>query len=200
VRVINAPCRFASLGAKLNAAVRASRGQILVCSDDDDVSLGLRTAQSVERLAGGHAYYNPQRTYFCTPEALHSDHQHGICHNASAFTREAFEAVGGYPETPGTVEATGAQDAVMDRKLKALGRTAPPLSDDPAEWQFLYMWGRSPHHLSGNADHVGQYEAVGRKPVVPGRWLISPRWTEDYEDLVRRHLAALQLPPALPPP
>lgn len=157
VRVVNMPTRYATLGEKYNAAIKAARGDIILPWEDDDVSLPHRISQAVERLKG-HAYFNPRRSWYWH-DKLHSDHQHGVCHNASAYTREAWEKVGGYPAV------SGSQDATMDSRLRALGRTAPPLTDDFREWSYVYRWGMQPYHLSGSGDCESFYRDVPRPPA-----------------------------------
>lgn len=58
-----------------------------------------RLAFSVERL-GVADYFNPRRYWFWVNGGLRSDHPMGYAHNASFFTRAAFEAVGGAPREP----------------------------------------------------------------------------------------------------
>lgn len=50
VRVINAPCRYESLGAKRNAAIEIARGSIIAVWDDDDVYLPWRLSYCVARM------------------------------------------------------------------------------------------------------------------------------------------------------
>lgn len=184
VRVVNVGKRYSSLGEKYNAAIEMADGQIILPWEDDDISLPNRISQAVECISWG-AYWNPQRTWFLSGETLHSDHVHGICHNASAFRRFAWRDMGGYPSI------SGAQDAVMDGKLKALGgQCGAPLSPDPSEWTYIYRWGVSPVHLSGRAPHDDWYREVGRLWVQPGAYRIVPGWRQDYEAMAAAHVAA----------
>jgi hypothetical protein len=183
VRVLTTKGRLPSLGAKYNVMAALARGTHLMPMEDDDVILCNHVAQAVERI-GGAAYWNPQRVWWLNGGELHSDHQQGVCHHASIFTKKAWADVGGYPET------SGAQDALMDQKLKALGPMPPPLGADPREWTYLYCWGRSPCHLSGSADHEQFYRDVGGWPIVPGTFHLRPHWERDYEALVQSHLAS----------
>lgn len=180
VRVVNVGRRFASLGEKYNAAVRLSAGDLLCTWEDDDISLPWRIEQGVRRI-GGAAYWNPQRSWFldeggANPEGvgLHRHHSHGVCHNASIFARSAWEKAGGYPAM------SGAQDAAMDRRLKALGPCPPPLGDDWREWSYVYRWGVSPIHLSGQPDPDTFYRGLDGQGVRQGRFEIVPGWRADY--------------------
>lgn len=174
VRCVNMPQRYQSLGAKYNACILFAKGDILVGWEDDDISLPGRISQSVEKLSG-YAYFNPQRSWYIDGKGLHKDHQHGVCHNASAFTRQAWQDAKGYPET------SGPQDAQMDARLKNLNRTAPPLGDDPKTWQFIYRWGVSDRHLSGYGDKSEMiYRLWDRQPWPMGTFEIVPGWNQNY--------------------
>lgn len=175
VRIAHAPVRFASLGEKYNRLVELARGELLLPWEDDDISLPGRISQAVHRL-GDAPYWNPQRTWFLEAhrQRLHHDHLHGVCHHAAIFRRSAWAAVGGYPAI------SGAQDQVMDGRLKALAPPPVPLADDPAHWQYLYRWGVSPCHLSGRAAHDAFYHELGAQPVAPGQFVLTPHWRADY--------------------
>ena len=190
VRILNVGGRFASLGAKYNWGFDHAEGDIFLTWEDDDISLPRRITQAVERLASGeYHYFNPQRSWFLAKTAaglegvgLHHHHNHGVCHNASAFTRAAFRVTGGYPSVSGN------QDALMDARLKALDRTAPPLSNDPAKWTYIYRWGVSNCHLSGSANHEDFYRDWGKRVVSPGAFTIRPHWRADYVRLTNAAL------------
>jgi hypothetical protein len=173
VRVVNLPHRCTSLGAKYNLAVGLVAGELVAPWEDDDISLPHRLHQAVERIGGAH-YWNPQRTWYLVSGELRRDHSHGVCHNASIYRKSAWLAAGMYPPL------SGAQDAHMDGRLKALGPCPAPLGDDPAEWQYVYRWGVSPSHLSGASDPEAFYRAHAAAPAAPGRYVIEPAWREDY--------------------
>lgn len=186
VRVVNLSDRLPTLGEKYNRMVELSLGEVLLPWEDDDLSLPGRITQAVAALAGGYGYFNPQRSWFWNGGRLHSDHSHGVCHNASAFTRESWARAGGYPAL------SGAQDAWMDGALKRAVRVAPPLAGEPAAWQYVYRWGCSPCHLSGFSDHEAAYRAGGHQLVVPGEFVVVPGYLNDYERQVADHLASLR--------
>lgn len=163
LKIFNLDHRVPTLGEKYNVMVRdLSQGEILLPWEDDDLSLPWRISQAVERLQGGYGYFNPQRSWFFVDGKYHADHAHGYCHNASAFTREAFDLTGGYPAI------SGAQDAVMDQRLKWVSPVAPRLSDDPNEWSYVYRWGMQPYHLSGFKDPEDFYGRHGEAKQTPG--------------------------------
>jgi hypothetical protein len=174
VRVINHPVRYRTLGEKYNAMIIQARGDVIFPWEDDDLSLPWRIEQATQTLAQGYEYFNPRRTWYLDGNGWHHEHAHGYCHNASAFTRSAWERVGGYQRV------SGAQDAMMDAALQTGVATAPPLPDDPSVWPYVYRWGVSDFHLSayGGGDQV--WNQHGGKPVQPGRYVLRPHWREDY--------------------
>ena len=178
MRVINASERFASLGEKYNAAIEASRGDLICPWEDDDISLPWRISLSVGML-GQADYWNPQRYWFLDARGLHSDHAMGVSHNCSMFRRTAWEHVDGYPPI------SGAQDAEMDGKLKAGCRVAEhaPLPVD--RWFYIYRWGVSPVHLSGRYPHDEFYKRVGRRLITPGRFPLKSYWGRHFLTMVR---------------
>ena len=48
------------------------------------------------------------------------------------------------------------------------------------EWYYLYRWGASPCHLSGQPDMQGLYDSLGAAPAAAGRFTLRPHWREDY--------------------
>ena len=64
--------------------------------------------------------------------------------------RSAWLKAGGYPP------ASGNEDALMDRLLKAQGKADAPLWPGPhapgQEWSYLYRCAVSPFHRSGHHD------------------------------------------------
>jgi hypothetical protein len=199
VRILNYPTRFASLGAKFNELCKQARGAVLLPWEDDDIALPRRISQAVQalefdgwdvddkgrwtfaaRVQPRYDYWNPQRCWFLTSGTLSKDHHHGVCHNSSAFTKEAFLKVGGYPHI------SGAQDIEMDRRLKKQVKVAPPLPDgQPSDWQYIYRWGVSDVHLSGRKPHDEFYTEVGTRPIFEGRFQIWPVWLQDYTAMAK---------------
>jgi glycosyl transferase family 2 len=177
VRVINLPERFPTLGDKQNAAVRLSQGE-LIAFWDDDVNLPWRLAFSVDRL-GAADYFNPRAYWFLEPAGLHADHAMGYAHNASLFTRAAFESVGGYPAI------SVGYDATMDGLLgTGTAHVVDPLRGaaklTTGEWFYIYRWGVSPVHISGRGEGETFYQEIGARPVQPGTFRLHPDWRRDY--------------------
>ena len=160
VRVVNEVERFPTLGEKYNALVSLAAGSLLAPWEDDDISLPHRLELSRARL-GDRDYYNPRRYWFLDRDGLHWDHSIGVGHNLSLFRKRAWHDVGGYPVV------TGSQDAAMDNLLTGHPRVRCRVEEEPLplpEWYYIYRWGVSPCHLSGEPDMQGFYDVDRRRP------------------------------------
>ena len=170
VRVVNLPARIRSLGEKRNELCRLAAGDIFLVQDDDDLSLPRRTRQAIDRLTvqGVYDYFNPRRSWWLNGRELHSGHAHGYCHNASAFTRQAWERAGGYPDVSVT------EDRDMDARLMQSVKVAPPLDNDIKNWSAIYRWGHSDCHISGGGNPERDWKRRGEGTFQPGTWEIIP--------------------------
>lgn len=180
VVIVNLPRRCRTLGDKQNATVAIANGALLAPWDDDDISLPWRLSYSVERL-GDASYFNPRSYWYLPTSGLQYDHPVGYAHNASLFTRAAFERVGRYRSI------SLGHDRDIDRAfvdsdeplVDSLFRKSRPLRRD--EWFYIYRWGVSPGHLSSIADtDDGRYPLIGQQPIVAGSFELRPHWRRDY--------------------
>jgi glycosyltransferase involved in cell wall biosynthesis len=195
VLVVNLDRRFRTLGEKRNALVALSRGDVLLCQDDDDVSLPNRAEQAV-RMLEGRCYWNPRHYWFAVgrggePARLEAPSSLGYAHNASAFTRQGFVDAGGYPFT------SGDEDMHMDARLRKPQAGPPRVRDGlhglaPEDWPYVYRWGVSPHHLSGRRDLQAHYDEIGERPVQGGSFEVVPRWRHDYQVLAQEAVARMK--------
>lgn len=174
VCVVNWPVRFSSLGAKYNHLVSLSHHDLLMPAEDDDLHLPWAITQAVEQLGSGEYWKPPQIIFLQADQPPVFKHPVGIRHHASIFTRQAWLRVGGYPPTSGN------QDALFDAALGGDKLPRWPQGIPPEEWAFVYRWGVSPSHLSGNTDHEAFYRQWGQRPVVVGCFALRPHWREDY--------------------
>ena len=185
VRVINLDARLRSLGEKFDAMIElaADEGDVLLPWEDDDISLPWRIRQAIEML-GDDDYWKPPQVWFADPRGYHWQHAVGVRHHASVFTYDVWNRVGGYPAT------SGDQDARMDSLLlRQRHRVVDyPHGIPPDQWAYVYRWGVSPNHLSGNRDHQAAWHAEAAKPCVPGTFQIRPHWRQDYPALLRSRL------------
>lgn len=181
VRMLNQSWRFDTLGAKYNAAIEYSNGELICPWEDDDISLPWRITKSVEAL-GACEYFNPYSEWFLDGRGLHDGG--GVCHHASIFRRTAWERVGGYPLI------SGPQDTGMNAALHrdCITATSSPPSK-PERW-YIYRWGVSPVHLSGNPQPGTFYDAYGQRELAAGTWELHPHWAQDYVQLVQDRIAA----------
>ncbi len=183
VHILNQSWRFGTLGAKYNAAIEYSRGELICPWEDDDISLPWRISKSIEAL-GAADYYNPYAEWFMTAGALHNGG--GVCHHASIFRRTAWERVGGYPLM------SGAQDQGMNTALHRdciTSNAAPPCKCD--RW-YIYRWGVSPCHLSGSGTHQEFWDQVGQAELQAGTWELKPHWQKDYVAICRKKIHAIE--------
>jgi glycosyltransferase involved in cell wall biosynthesis len=181
VRIVNLPYRLPTLGDKFNLLVELARGDVLLPWEDDDISLPNRIGQAVAQL-GGDDYWKPPQVWFLSPgTAPIWRHNVGVRHHASVFTRSAWREAGGYPRI------SGAQDAAMDSQLMSLRQRIEhfPNGLEPNQWQYIYRWGVSPNHLSGNSDHEAAYRTEAEKSHVAGQFKLLPHWRADYLELTR---------------
>jgi glycosyltransferase involved in cell wall biosynthesis len=179
VRIVNHPERYRTLGEKYNAMVALAAGTLLAPWEDDDISLPNRLEFARDRL-GERDYYNPRRYWCLDRDGLRYDHPMGYGHNLSLFRKRSWQTVGGYPAV------TGSQDAEMDKLLTASPQVSCRVDEKPLavpEWFYIYRWGISPNHLSASPDMQGFYDAQSATAIEPGRFLLAPRWREDFSAL-----------------
>ena len=175
VTVVNLPARFRSVGEKRNAAFALTTGDALFCWDDDDISLPWRMSDSIRALADAD-YYCPSVYWVAEATGLHQDGGAGLADASSAYTRRAFDAVGGYPHF------SYGEDTAFDEALRAAPgiRFAVGAVPPTERWFYVLRWGVSPTHLSSRGPDQGWYHQIGRQPVQPGTFVLRPHWREDY--------------------
>lgn len=184
VNVINVPRRFRSLGEKYNAAIALTTGDLIAPWEDDDVALPWRLSASRQWL-GPADYFNPLGYWLIDSQGLHSDHEIGVSHGCSLYSRRAFDLVGGYPNL------SGAQDQALQDRFVAHPEVKTVSFDPlaPDDWYYIYRWGVSPIHLSGTLPpHEPWYAEIGNQPTQPGRYVLQPHWRDDYVNKTRARL------------
>jgi hypothetical protein len=174
VRVHNFPERFPNWGAKLNAGLKLCEGSIVLPSDDDDVSLPHRAEQAINRLRRAD-YFLPGLWWYAEGDGCPQVHlsNKGAGWNCAAFRNAAFP---GYPNCYANCDQCGA-------KLMRDGgaRAAKPLAK-PEEVSYVYRWGVSCQHFSGNANLKGAFDAMNPGPA--GNFLVEPKKRHDWPSLV----------------
>jgi hypothetical protein len=183
VTVINLPGRFRSLGAKRNDALSLTTGAISFCCDDD-ISLPWRVSASIPELTDAE-YICPSRYGVADAAGMHHDSCASLLHPASAFTRKAFDAVGGHPHL------SFREDAAFDEALRRAPGISVAFAPPPVQLcYFIYRWGVSPTHMSSRGPDPGWYDEIGRSRVEPGAFILAPHWCEDYVGRTRTALHA----------
>lgn len=192
VHVVNLPERYPSLGEKRNAGVRMSRGEIIAMWDDDDISLPWRLSHCMEQL-GENDYFNSHYYWYMDRQFIHPDVKVHPAGSLSVFRRSAFEEVGGFPLHSFN------DDVILEEKLRyhaAAEKYRMPNYRRAVrrEIYYIYRWGFSPVHISGQMK-FGMYEAIAQRPVASGTFEIVPHWRMDYSEAVRSFAC-----PGIPPP
>ena len=179
VRVVNVPYRFASLGEKVNYAASLAQGTLFCRWDDDDIYLPRRLEVQAELLQTRPYVVVKDHWVELAKRKITWDHTAGFF--TAAFTRDAFEAVRGYPKM-GVGEDQG-----FEKRLRAARFELYRHEMSPADSVAVYRWANGADHVSAHGDNG--YERVGRMPVRPGHHQITPGWRIEY-DRVTSELAS----------
>ena len=188
VRIVNAPFRCVSLGAKRNLLAGLATGELHCPWNDDDVSLPWRLSRSVDML-GEADYYNPRFYWFLDSDGLQHQHALGCAFFASLYRKIAHHAVGGFDEVSMN-ESTAAHARLRTRRTVE----GPRLSLD--DWFCICRWDVSRAHLSAQKCIIdwslpfeesenASWDALGSRPILEGAFTLSPHWEQDYVALTR---------------
>jgi hypothetical protein len=165
--------RASSLGTKCNimtALARNKGAEFGMPWEDDDRSLPHRMRLSASKLAEGYEYWNPGLIWFHQREAGPVLDGKGVMHHASAFRLDAM--FGRYADTSCGHDA--AADSWAKQNLKCHPYKIP--ATRPEEVFFVYRWGVSDFHLSGQPDMNLAYKNAN--PGPPGEYDITPTGQE----------------------
>ena len=142
VRIINYHERIKPLGTKFNYNVSICKYDILACWEDDDIFLKNRLSYSYKNMKEGifhthHAFFEKGEKDFIKAQ--------NIFHSTHMFTRDLFNAVGGYPE----IDQCSVDISIMDKFRQMIGNYSqdiPNLKD----YIYCYVWsGAQSFHGSG---------------------------------------------------
>ena len=175
VKVVNVPYRFASLGEKVNYAASLAQGTLLCRWDDDDIYLPRRLEAQAELLTEYPYVVTKDHWVELSAKKITWDHTAGFF--TAAFTREAYDAVHGYPKM-GVGEDQGFEKRLITAKLEIHRQAMTPETA-----VAIYRWGHGADHVSAHGDNG--YERVGRQPIRPGHHQIKPGWRIDYDRVTR---------------
>jgi hypothetical protein len=95
-QIISIPRRFRSLPEKFNALAGLAYGEILVVWEDDDIYLPHHISSHVTAMEG-HLWSKPSKVLSDYTGQIQEEDATGPFHASLAFTRRAFEQVGGWP-------------------------------------------------------------------------------------------------------
>jgi hypothetical protein len=132
-QIISIARRFRSLPEKFNALAGLARGEILVVWEDDDIYLPHHISGHVAAMEG-HLWSKPSRVLSDYTGQIEEEDATGRFHASLAFTRLAFEQVGGWPLT-----LRGDFDQQLVARLNGLGIAADPCS--VASPSYVFRWG-----------------------------------------------------------
>ena len=131
-QIISIPRRFRSLPEKFNALAGLARGEILVVWEDDDVYLSHHISSHVAAM-DGHLWSKPSKVLSDYTGEIQEEDATGRFHASLAFTRRAFEQVGGWPMT-----LRGDFDQQLIARLNSIGPAGDPcLSAAPS---YVFRW------------------------------------------------------------
>lgn len=193
VTILNPLERPNSLAAARNIAIRHSQGDILVTYDDDDGYGNDFLTEFAKHFTDGIDWVYQPRQFHVENGRIKSVVA-GSC-NVFAFTRKAFDALGGYQETL----SVGEDRQFLGRLTSQFKGVKIPEEDFIP--QFFYRWGSGAvEHISGHGD-----DSVGRTPaweraritldkkikvgaIPTGRIELKPALKHDYGNMARQFI------------
>lgn len=192
VRVINLTERPENLGQARNRAILESKGSVIVILDDDDYALPHHLA-----TFGDHFQKHPaddwawMDTQFWGWGNTIKEIVRGQC-PCFAFTKKAWEAVGGYPNL-----SVGEDRLFISKVTEKFSGSQIKMEGNPS---FVYRWNNGAYHTSGQGDDkpgtVGAYERFMRdverrvmQKVEPvGNVALEPKPDCPWEKLAVEHV------------
>lgn len=180
VSVLNAG-RAMSIGEKRNSLIEKAKGEIIIVWDDDDISLPNRIRQAVTFLTDGGHFFRPSMSWFMSEGNAPKLMKRTISWPQSAYTREAWEKAGGYPDT------SRGEDRIFAERLRGVGISVEFNMIAPNDAAFIYrMWSSNPH-ASFDLSRA-QIMAALSDAAPTGKIYLKPRWKVDYYNLITHHL------------
>ena len=178
--VVSVRRRFHSLPEKFNALAGMAQGEIFVVWEDDDVYLPWHISSHVRVIQSGHAFSKPGRVRSHYAGKCRDEPASGRFHGSIAFTRKAFDSVGGWPLTQ-----RGDFDQQLMSRLSALGPIGNPT--EKGEPSYIFRWeATGEYHGQGlmqsgsdtqwyqRAENLGQ--ATRLTEIVPGFDAMTRTW------------------------
>lgn len=179
VRIINHHERFHCLGCKMNYSLFQAKGDILMCAEDDDISLPHRAEQAVGKLEG-HEYWNPGLWVYAPQGEVAVIDGNGYGHNCSAYRAGKLKydcMILGHDKNAAIWAAANLR--------------CNPNRVRPKEVSYIYRWGVSHLHLSGAGDPQRAWNEFN--PGKPGRYELKPQ--PSRVDWIKERDAAAEICP-----
>lgn len=178
--------RFQSLPAKFNALAGMARGEIFVVWEDDDIYLPWHVSAHVKVLQNGHSFSKPNTIRSHYAGKWQEESAAGRFHGSIAFTRQAYEAVGGWPLTK-----RGDFDQMLMSRLSELGPIGNPV--DGSAPSYVFRWeATEAYHGSGlmrGADDSNWYQLAENLGSTTKQSRLLPQ----MDSMTRECFAALKL-------
>ena len=181
IRIINAPQRFDTVGAKRNECTALARGEVILPWDDDDIHLPWRISLTVARMTNFNHWKADSLWFWNKGDIRNGAPTKAMAPSMAGYSKEIFERVGGYDPIQ------SGQDVTLENKFAKVGiRMIDGLK--PHEVYYIYRFsGTRSYHLSSYGYGKG-YEEVGRyverRTRVKGEVRIIPHYKQDYLDLI----------------
>lgn len=186
VRVVNTSSRCPSLGACYNAAAAFAQGDLLAPWGATSINLPWRLSQSVATLQS-HSVFRPDDCWYMLDGELDDRPARPDGGQVALFTREAFQAVGGYPAM--TLGLHREMDAALDAWLETSGQPRPDQNLPRDSWFTIVRRTQDDVQYTGDP-FLDPWQAAGQLPTRKGRCVLQPHWADDYPALCRGRLSS----------
>lgn len=171
VHVINYGFKIATLGEKMNLLVLVAAGSVVLVQEDDDISLPWRAEQAVTALHNAD-YWTPGYWWYAEEGQPMVADGKGVGHNCAAFRRSSL-----YNRYDNVTHGHDARvHEWANNNLKVNPRHLQPGEEN--DISYVYRWGVSDLHLSGQGDMEFAYAHAD--PGPPGTYEIYPVMGRDY--------------------
>jgi hypothetical protein len=184
VKIINLDERMPTLSDKLVRMIEVAQGDFLCRWDDDDINLPWRLKFSLEKLLEcGQDEWRPSNYWYDDGDLHHVDRP-GNTHVMALWKRSILDRIGGYP-----AGLSGNEDQAFNKRVHEIGIREHGDHLAIADIFYLYRWGVSHWHLSGQADwsspspHQGHWDSIGKRTIQHGTFTLRPHWRHDYTRL-----------------
>lgn len=177
VRVINYPRRFDTLSDKIQSGIDHASGDVLCRWDDDDLSLPWRLSLSAKGLGDKLEWRAENYWWENYGQEWKQVVGPGNTHTMAVFTHECLDKIGGYP-----AKRVGDEDQEFNKALRLARINERGVVLKLEDIFYVYRWGLGRHLSAGGAGEGlrRQWDAIGKRDVLPGVYRVEPQWRRDY--------------------